>query len=470
MPRRGRLFSLAIASCCLTAGSSAVPAPPERLSASEPGVIYRLPDPRIVPGQCESFDGRGAVEQETLEDAWAMALGVADRLAAAELTVSAAESVRESAFAKRWPTLGLLAGYNVRDNEPAFVLPPPAPSPVLNAFPFEQSEYFSARGRVSWPLYTSGETSSRIDAAESALRAAQSAGAVERDDLKIQVAETYVEVLRSEAELEVAQSHVRSLTAHTKDVESRCKHGAATRYDLLAAQVSLANAQHSTIQAENRLDEARAMFNRRMGKPLSSKVQLAGLDLTQPADDLDTLTSMAIHNRDELAQLSQEAAALREEARMMSAQSGLHVGVVGEYALEENRFVSPQGLASVGVAATWQAFDAGSARHQAEALLCRADALMRLRADLEWSIRIEVRRAWLDVHETARRIEVTRDAIARADENLRIARRQYATGTGTASDALDAESRRIETQRNHSHARYDWGLAVLRLRRASGTL
>ena len=83
---------------------------------------------------------------------------------------------------------------------------------------------------------------------------------------------------------------------------------------------------------------------------------------------------------------------------------------------------------------------------------------------------MEVHSSWLNVHETTRRIQVAEEAVGRAEENLRVARRLYATGSGTAREVLDAESLRTESQRNLSEARYDCALETLRLQRAIGEL
>ena len=143
---------------------------------------------------------------------------------------------------------------------------------------------------------------------------------------------------------------------------------------------------------------------------------------------------------------------------------------MGDYSFAEDRFQVHEGIASIGVNASWNVFDAGRSQFKANVMRHQAEATMRLEEDLESQIALEVRRAWLDVHETRRRLEVTHDALERAEENLRVTRSRYVSGVGLGTEVLDAQTLRAQTYRNHVNARYDAVLAHLRLRRATGNL
>lgn len=108
--------------------------------------------------------------------------------------------------------------------------------------------------------------------------------------------------------------------------------------------------------------------------------------------------------------------------------------------------------------------------HRAGAVERQAAALAEQREDLASVIGLQVRQAWLDVEEAAKRVEVTRSAIAQAEENLRVVRDRYADGLSTHSEVLDAETLRANSEANHAAARYDAALAGPRLKRAVGDL
>jgi len=406
---------------------------------------------------------------ETLEEAWMLAVALDDRLAAQQWRLSALEHAQGAACAQRWPTATLDASYILRDNEPSFVFGLDG-LPVPDTFPFAQRDSMAARARIDYPLYTAGRIDHQILAAEANVLAAELGLSDEKSQLKLRVARLYVGVLRAERELKVAQSNERSLASHAHDTQLLFQNERVPQNDLLAAQVALANARQRTIAAANRLDFARASYNRQLGRPLSAPVVLVPLQQTVPRMSVDVLTDRALVQRPELARLSAQADARGHEAQVVRAQNRPRVDLRGQYAYEENEFVTPQAIASLAVVASWNVFDAGRRSHEATALADQSAALVRLKADAESIVRLEVRQAWLDVRETQQRLQATQQALQQSEENLRVTRQRYQAGRGTNTEVLDAEALRLETIRNHINAQYDLVLAALRLRRATGDL
>jgi len=441
--------------------------PPPVLGASGPAPGLPAAVPRAgSPGTPLA----SAPDGETLEQAWAAALKADQQLQARQWEISSAERSLRASQAERWPTAKVDGSYTVRSDEPAFRFRFPAIPVPTDTFPFAQRENFTLGASANLPLYTGGRIQHGVAAAENELTTAALDRDVAEADLKMRVAEHFVTVLRAQRDLGVAQSTLRSLQAHVRDVELLFQHQQVPRNDLLAARVAESNAHQDAIRAENRLDIGRAAYNRQLGRRLDSPVRLAERSPGLPETDLGTLTAWALRNRDEIARLTVRAEALRHRAAAARATSRPQVQLRGEYTYEENRFLEPEGIAAAGVGVEWKLFDAGRDRHQAAALSQQAEALLRTRADLESRIALEVRRAWLDVGETRRRVEVTRQAVQQAEENLRVARHRYTLGAGTNTEVLDAEALRSETYRNHHAATYDLLLSVLRLRRATGDL
>ncbi len=407
---------------------------------------------------------------ETLMYAWTVALAVDQGLAAERFDVGASRASLRAAQSQRWPNVVGESSYTVRDNERAFRFPNLGGAMPLRTVPFAQDEGLGFRTGINLPLYTSGRIQHGVAAARAGLSAAQQNVAVAQSDLKLIVAEEYVDVLRAQRGVGLAESHVKSLDAHARDVDKLFAHQQVPRNDLLAAQVELSNAQQRSIQAYNALDAARAAYNRRLGRSLVAEVRIAELPVEPIARDLDMFTARALRNRPEPARLAAQIGQLRHQAESLRGKDGPQMELLAEYAFEENRFQTPEGITSVGVAASWNLFDAGRIRHRVTALRQQAEAMARRKAELESIIALQVRRAWLDVEETRQRIEVTRRALEQADENFRVASNRYTAGVGTNTEVLDAETLRTKTYHNHDNATYDAVLATIRLHHAAGEL
>ena len=430
----------------------------------------------VAAGEGESSaSGRSPGQPETLEQAWAIALAADQQLEAKRWNVSSAKHSVDAAKAQRWPMFSVDGSYTLRDNEPAFRFDFPAipslTSPSwTNTFPYQQDENFAFRAKLNLPLYTSGRIRRGIAAAGAEVSSAELELERSAMDLKLGVAEEYVRVLRAQREVEVAESTVRSLEGHVRDVKLLFQHDQVPVNDLLAAQVALSDARHHAIRAHNHLDASRAAYNRRLGRPLTCPVRIAELRMETVEEDPEILTARALRTRPAVARLRAQVRALEHQAGSLRARNGPQVELLGEYALEENRFRSPEGIAAVGIGVSWNVWDGGRNRYEVAAVADQAEALRRLQADLESMIALEVRQAWLHVQETRQRLDVTTEAIHQAEENLRVARQRYTSGVGINTEVLDAETLRTRARRNHHNATHGAVLAVLRLRHATGEL
>ena len=407
------------------------------------------------------------VAAETLEQAWEIALRADHRLdAAREDSAAAAESLR-AAQAARLPRVAVQAGYSMLDTEPA-ARANLGPAPLQ--FPVAEKNSLSWQAMATLPLYTSGRIRAGIEAAGAALRASQTREAGEMLALKLRVAEAYVNVLRARRAVAVAGSHVGSLESHAQDAANLHDQGMVPRNDLLAAQVALADARQGAIKANNALDLARSAYNRLLGRPLEQAVVLADLQPDAIADPLPQLTRRALDQRPELRVLQERIQALQRQAAAIRAESGPQLALSGGYGYQQNRYQVHEGQWRVELGMQWQLIDGGLTRHRASAAGRQAAALQAQYDDLRSLVELEVRQQWLAVGETRQRIGVTEQAVAQAEENLRVNRERYENGLATNSEVLDAETLRTLSESNHANAIYDAVVAALRLKRAVGEL
>ncbi len=408
-----------------------------------------------------------ALPAETLQQAWDTALHVDHRLRAAEEARAAAAEKLESARSARLPEVTLGAGYTALDNAPASKA---HFGPTPTTFPIGEKNSLSYQAQASIPLYTSGRIRHGIEAADAALGARTAEIESKRQDIKMAVAEAYVGVLRSASAMRVAKSHVASLRAHARDVANMYRQGMVSRNDLLSARVALADARQEAIKAQNALDLARAAYNRGLGRPLGQEVALDEIEPASVGMSLEELTEKALRQRAELTALRQNMTALQRQAAGVRAEKGPQVALSGGYTYKENAFQVHEGQWAVNLGVQWKLFDGGVIGHKAAAAERQAAASQEQIDDLVSRITLQVRQAWLDVQETEKRIEVTRQAVAQAEENLKVNRNRYENGLSTNTEVLDAETLRVRSQSNHDNAVYDAVLATLRLKRATGAL
>jgi outer membrane protein TolC len=191
---------------------------------------------------------------------------------------------------------------------------------------------------------------------------------------------------------------------------------------------------------------------------------------TLAANPLDALVAMARENRHELASLDASVSELTARSAALRGSTRPQLLLHGGWTFLENDVLNREDFWTVGVGFQWNLFDGGKSRDSAAALSYQASAVGRERANMLTFIELDVRAAWLNVHETQERVAVTQEAVAQAEENLRVVRDRYRNGEGTNTEVLDAEVLRSLSRNNYDTARYDAALAEITLARAVGLL
>lgn len=408
-----------------------------------------------------------ALEAETLEQAWDIAIKYDHSLQAVRENTQASQYQLEAAKAARLPNVTVGAGYSMMENDPEAKVDFAG---VSTQFPLAERESYSYKAMTVLPIYTGGKISRGIDAATSSLEASKKFEAGKVLDLKLKVAEAYIAVLRLSKALEVANSHVLSLSSHKADVENLYQQGMVSRNDLLAARVALADAVQSSMQVENRLDISQSAYNRLLGRDFQTAVLLKELEPQRVDLSLDMLLAQAIKQRYELRVLKEQADALKSKAKAVQAGNAPQVALTGGYDFQENEYQAHEGQWLVGVGVKWTLFDAGLIRHQSSAMARQARSLEKQYDEVLSLVKLQVRQYWLDVQETRKRLGVTEQSIDQAEENLKVNRDRYEHGLSTNTDVLSAEALRKNSQNNHANAVYDAVLASIRLKRAISDL
>ena len=429
--------------------------------------------PVVIDGNVASIAEPATVGAETLQQAWAIAVSVDERLRSKQNATGAAVYAHEAAKSARKPTLRTINAYTALDKTPGIAVSIPGISVLpFSSLPLGEGDFFSSATIASVPIYTHGRISSAIDATCSNVHASRFDQRSEMHDLKLDVAQAYVDVLKARKLVEVARMSVETLSAHLVDVEDLFDEGVVANSDVLAVKTSLSDAQDKLLQATNGHELASAAYNRFVGRPLDQPVMLAELtsDVAPTASGPDELVAMALAQRSELQAVAHKSNALRHQADRELAVTGPQVGAAGGFSFLENSNLTHEDIWSVSLLAEWTLFDGGLARNKAASLRQQASALAHLQRDLRGRIALQVRQAWLSLQNARDRIQVAQTSVQQAEENLRVAMDRYRKDVGTNTEVLDAQTLLAQSRNNYHAATYDAALARVMLDRATGSL
>lgn len=406
---------------------------------------------------------------DDLADAWTRALATSSQLAAVQYEAEAAQHDAAAAASERLPQASVRSGYEVRSDERNFRIDNPFAAGTIIS-PYRQREAALSTARVTAPLYTGGRIANTVHSADASAEACAADAATARLDLLMAVAEAYLGVLRAQRAVAVADEQIASLSAHAADAAQQRELQRISQADYLAALAAVADAQQ--IQASRRLQlaAARGEYNRLTGQALAAPVSIAEVSVPPLPGPLCELQQLALNRRPELASLAASAAGRAYAAEAARAANRPQVVFEGRCDYEENRYQTPQAVATAGVAIDWSLYDGGEGRRRACAETARAASLRRLVDDQRQRILLEVQDQWHAERIALELLVAATKSQEHAAESLRVSRLRFANGLAVGAEVRDAVARQAAANQRYFEAGYDLAAARLRLRRAVGVL
>ena len=273
--------------------------------------------------------------------------------------------------------------------------------------------------------------------------------------------------------LAAAKEAVHSAEADLKRAEAVRAAGMSTDVDVLSIRVHLASVTEEQIRRAADLDVARASLNDVLGQPLETSYALTTALVRAGVGDtsLEKYERQAVEQRPEAREA--KLATTLAETQAAAARSSLLPQVGLHAAIEQDRqhFAGRSGgnwLASVSV--RWNLFNGfgDKARIDEAKHLLRQSKAEGDRAGS--TIRMEVRRAWADLHAANQRIEVARAAVEEAQESLRITQNRYTAGLNNVTDLLLNETAVLAAKTRYLAAINDQCVSSVMLEKAAGNL
>jgi outer membrane protein len=249
----------------------------------------------------------------------------------------------------------------------------------------------------------------------------------------------YLDLLESEKLLQVASEEVTNYEAHKKDTEVRYAAGVVTRNEVLQADVTLSDSRQRRLTAENLRSFRESKLNSLLLRPLSESVQPAEVNAS-PAQGLtlEEAWASAEATRPRIKEMDAAIAAKKQNASAAQAEYLPTFYVSGGYEHAENKYMVHQDGWSAIAGVTVNLASGGASNAKVGMARAELRSLQLNREKILDSIRLEVKGACLDLQSSLQKIEVTKTAVASAEENLRLQRLRYHEGVATATDVLDA--------------------------------
>ena len=295
--------------------------------------------------------------------------------------------------------------------------------------------------------------------------------------LEVQIA--YYDVLLAVQQITVQEASVELLTRELGDTTRRYDDGTVPRFNVLRAEVELANARPKLIRARNSYRVTKNILVNLLGFSVPKEtfedipLTLAGKLEAEPYQiELPRAIALALERRTELGALRKTQALRKEDIVNAKSTYKPSLQAYGGYdvhnsELSQDLSNEKQGWIA-GVQLSWSLFDG----RRTEGKVKEATALYeRSGVDLDDTGRrseLEVRTAHSNFIEADEVLKSQEKVLEEAEEAVRLSRARSDAGTGTQLDDLSAQTALTEARTTQIQALRDYSVARARLERAIG--
>jgi outer membrane protein TolC len=294
--------------------------------------------------------------------------------------------------------------------------------------------------------------------------------------LRFDVTDAYYAVQQADSQVEIARAAVADAEQSLRDAELLEQAGLGTRFDVLQAEVDLANEEQNLTRARSQ----RRISRRRLVETLGLGQQVEVTAATPPEVagtwelSLEESIVLAYQNRSELEQQLEQREIAEENEVIALAGIRPQVSLFTRYNVRDiidspNVTGAGDGLA-IGAQLQWTLYDGGQARARAQQAKENA-AIAENRFDQTRNqIRREVEQAFYNLQANEQNIDTARVAVEQGEESLRLARLRFQAGVGTQTDVINAQSALTQARGNLLTAIIDYNRSLAALQRAVSNL
>lgn len=329
-------------------------------------------------------------------------------------------------------------------------------------------------------FYSGGGVEARVRSSRERVEAARSAmtGAINQTIFAVE--ERFNDVLLARELIKVQEEAIRVLEKECEQARVRRKAGTGSDFEVLRANVAIANARPALIRARNayrsRQDALRTILGAKAEPNDDEQTELdvqGQLVIPQTSFGLADAIRAARTHRPELLADERVIAAAKEEVEFAKAGKRPQVSLVGGYQVRKATYAGSFGETlngfTVGAQVDWSIFDGRATQARIKQASAQTAQAMAARDELALRIDLEVRNAHRSISEATDLLDSAQKVIEEAAESLRLAQARLSAGTANQLDVLAAQSALTEARSNLSQAQRDYAVSVAQMRQATGT-
>ncbi len=399
----------------------------------------------------------------SLEESRRLALENNGLMKNSALESEAARQVRKAAFTKYFPTVSasgfkfeaqksLMEMTSAGGNLPVYN-GNPATLPYATEFAYFPStttglmkSMTTGMVNVVQPVFAGGRIVNANKLASLGVEASEYQKQLSRNDILLKTEEQYWLIVSLDEKLRTLQAYEALLDSLLRRVEDAYASGFVLKNDVLKVKIKRSEVLVNKSKAENGRKLAMMAFCQHLGIPYDPGIVLKDaltVETSPQSAYVDAAEAVKARPETKLLETSVRAEKLQSRLKLGEYLPEVGVGVSGLYLKTDEAKGRTIGLVygtvSIPISGLWEGAHAMSERRIKEQI-----AQNNLATNSE-NLLLQMEKAWQDLTDAHKQVQLCREAQAQAEENLKVNQDSYENGMIGVSDLLEAQALRQQT-------------------------
>jgi len=327
---------------------------------------------------------------------------------------------------------------------------------------------------VTQPIYAGGKVKLGMETAAKLVEIQESRKVLTTAEVLFNVEKAYWQAVSANDKIKLVNKNISLIKAILNDLNNLYVAGIIYKNDVLRAQVQLNDAELNLVKATDGLTLAKLNLAQLMGMGDSSNFVIND-SITGSFNPPGKNVYEALNKRSEITVLNKSIEVQQLQKKLLQADGkpsvgiGLNVlGAAGKQGINptsaSNVLGSYYGLVSVSI----PIFDWGARKSKIIEQSYKIAAQQTQLAETQQLITVEVQQAYLQLGQSAKRIDLAITSLQQAEENLRLTNDRFKAGTVVGKDLLEAQTIWEQANSNLIDAKVEYRINEAALQKAMG--
>lgn len=391
------------------------------------------------------------------------------RLTQGQFITIRAQAIPQLTISSAYNQQGMELASNRRGGPTTLTIPTPDGPPIVlrSGTPEVQNKTWNLQFAAQQLIFDGGAVISGIRGAIAVENSAFFSLRATIDQVIAQVKINFFQVVLNRALIVAQEQSVALLEQQLKDQENRFEAGTVPRFNVLQAEVALANAKPPLIQAENNYRVSLYQLVQLLGMdypaghPSEVPFNVVG-DLAYNPRNIDTDQSIRVAIARNPALKAQRQDILAQAANVSAQFAGFLPTINATAGYQTTNDLSSMNLSDAvgdwffGATGTWPVFDGGATAGRVKQARAQLDQSKINYDNAVRQVILDVQQAISNLQQARETIDSQTASVVQATEALRLAQERLDAGAGTQLDVLNAQVQLLQSQTTVLQARYDY--------------